>query len=114
MSIVTRGLGQPEDGALVALGLGLSTAVEPDGIMACVAAGSGSMTCTLSTSTRTVGGAPSFGPVVVIPPTRKPTTYADLAATITGSSSVSATLDYSLNVDLLVAQLTDALLLDLV
>lgn len=114
MALVTHGLGQPEDGALVALGLAVSEQVP--GALVALLAGSSSVSATLDSTTiapeQPAGGFP-FGQVVVLPPYR-PAVVGDLVATLAGSSSVTASLDFAIDTDLLVAQLTDALLLDLV
>lgn len=105
MAIVARGLGQPEDGALVAAGLGTAEPAAP-GTMSAQLVGTGSLTATASTDTGVAetppsGGSPFpppwYGPRVVPtrpkPPRKKTrrTQPVDLAATVQGGSTVTAT-----------------------
>ena len=114
MAIVTRGLGQPEDGALVALGLAVVEQVP--GAITAILSGSSSVTASLTSTSvepETPAGGFPFGEVVVLPPYR-PAVVGEMSARLAGSSNVTAAIDFTIDADLLVAQLTDALLLQLV
>lgn len=93
MSIVARGLGQPES-PLVTQGLGQTEPAAP-GAMAALLAGAGSLTGTLTVDTGTpptpppTGGA--FGAWAI--PIRLEHLTADMGATLTGSSSLTGSLE---------------------
>jgi hypothetical protein len=97
VAIVARGLGQPEDGALVAAGLGTAEPAAP-GAMAALIVGVGTVTATLVGDTGTPPEQPDrvgvFHARPQMPPLRPaPLHYiTDTAAHLTGGASVTATL----------------------
>ncbi len=97
MSLVTGGLGQPEQGAIVAGGLG---AAEPTAPGAIAGTATGVATCT-GTLTGTTGqpSQPIRGGGFVSPrfPDREQKIYADLAGVAVGSASCTGGLDFSFN-----------------
>jgi hypothetical protein len=114
MPIVVGGLGLPEEGSLVAGGLGVSES-SPNAMSATLA-GTSSLTATLT-------GVDNSGPPVAQPmgggaawyPLDRITTRPGrMAATLTGSSHLTARLDYEIDVDLLLEQFAAALLMDVI
>lgn len=116
MAIVAHGLGQPEDGALVALGFGIAGA-EPNALRANLG-GSSTVTARLedgAAPAAVAAGSPHFrGWVIPVLPTAEKPTVAPLAASLTGSSTLTARIDFTIDPDQLAYELTVALLLDLV
>lgn len=117
MPIVVGGLGLPEDGALVAAGLGASGA--PVDTLRARLAGTSDVLATLSDGsepTPVTGGGGAFVVVSRIPrlQPRRGNVPAWAAARLSGSSSMTADIDFALDPDHLLADLAAALLLDLV
>lgn len=88
MAIVAQGLGQPEDGALVAGGLGLTEQVA--GAITAHLTGGGTLTATL-TATGTTGGHPAGGATrTFYIPAPPPRIVAPIAAHLSGSGDLYA------------------------
>lgn len=94
MSIVSSGLGQPEQGALVAGGLGLSEPVAPGSISAALN-GSATITATLTAVSGAIRAAGNrrnrrtyFTPTV-----------ANISAAITAGATLSADIEFTANFD---------------
>ena len=99
MAIVARGLGQPEDGSLVAGGLGTT---EPDlNAMVASLSGSGTITATLTATTTVVatGGHSGKWDGILQPPRRRQTVAAFMSADLHGSSRLHAEITFSANFD---------------
>jgi hypothetical protein len=126
MAIVARGLGQPEDGALVAGGLGTSepapagsisatiagtssltaelTAATPSGAMAVAIAGTSSLTAVL-TATGVQPGQPSGGNTSPWLSFKRGAIAGEMSARLAGSSFLTADLDFSIDFDAELEQL---------
>ena len=107
MAIVARGLGQPEDGALVVGGLGTVT-VGPNAMSATLT-GTSTLTATLTAGDVEPpvvgGGAPGGARVrfVQLPPlVNQPRS---ISATLTGSGELTAHLDFTVDFDAELEQL---------
>jgi len=123
VAIVTGGLGQPEEGSLVAGGLGISE-TNPNALRA-VLSGSGAIVGTL-----TDGGAPAPAPeppavghvirrpyrYLQPPPlTREPDPIpVSAVAHLSGSGRMTGRLDFTLDADYLAWRLAEALLLEMI
>lgn len=119
MAIVAHGLGQPEQGAIVAGGLG-ATEVDPNALRA-VLSGSGAILATLTDGATPEPpapagtGSPGFqGWVIPVPQQAPKAKPGHLVATLTGTSSLTASIDFTIDPDQLAYELSVALLLDLV
>ncbi len=121
MAIVTGGLGQPESGAIVAGGLGTSQ-TDPNAMRATLAG-----SCTITANLTATGSTPEPEPTTgsggrnrYLPSTKtlRPriefVTAARITAHLSGTSHLTARLDYEIDPDVLVAELAQLLLLDLV
>lgn len=115
MAVVLGGLGQPEESPLVTGGLG-QAGTAPPGAMRATLAGSGTVSGVLTADGAPTPPAAGGGRFVLagLPRPRPPAIPAYLAATLAGSSSVTADPTYRIDPDALVAELATALLLDLV
>jgi hypothetical protein len=121
VAIVTGGLGQPEEGALVVGGLG-ATETDPNALRATLGG-----SCTI-VAVLTDGGTPAPAPPRTggggyyqprpVPAKKKPRKRkpipANAAAHLHGTSNVYARIDFTIDPDQLAYELTVALLLDLV
>lgn len=116
MPIVVGGLGLPEEGALVAAGLGAAGAAT-DSLRARLA-GSSDVTATLTDGAAPTpappAGAPGLGGWVLPIPYRRPTHPAPIAAHLHGAGGLTASIDLALDPEWLAHELAVALLLDLV
>lgn len=123
MPLVTGGLGQPESGAIVAGGLGASE-TNPNAMRATLAGTSG-LTATLTNGSApptpppeptTGGGRNHYLPSTksLRPRIEYAPTPAWATAHLSGTSRVTAHLDYVIDPDVLAAELVHLLLLDLV
>jgi len=117
VAIVAHGLGQPEQGAIVALGLG-ATEVDPNALRATLS-GSGAITADLTDGgapAPVAAGSPHFRTSWVTPvlPQAPEPIPGRLEATLTGSGHLAAVIDFGIDADALAYELSLALLLDLV
>lgn len=121
MPIVSGGLGLPEEGALVAAGLGVSE-TDPNALRAHMY-GEGSLTGTLADGAQappTIGGGAlvalrSTYPKPKPPRRKKPQPIAGwLSAHLTGSGLITAQIDFEIDPDQLAYEFAAAFLLDLV
>lgn len=98
MPIVAHGLGLPEEGALVAGGLGLTEQVA--GAMSATLTGSGTLTATLTTTTTNTPPAdPQTGRPGNWRPKKKPAVTVELSARLGGRSTFAADLDVAVHMD---------------
>lgn len=119
MAIVAHGLGQPEDGALVAGGLGIAES-DPNALRA-VLSGSGTLTASLANGTpqpeppRRSGQAARYRPFVYPKPAPSPAAIpAPMVAHLSGSSALQSSLNFVIDPDYVATELAQWLLLDLV
>lgn len=105
MAIVARGLGLPEDGALVAGGFG-TVEVDSNAMTAALTGSTATVVATLTAAgdTATVGvfgGAKFIEPRHLVWPAvpKKPKQARPITATLTGSGRIVATLDYTIDFD---------------
>jgi hypothetical protein len=118
VAIVAHGLGQPEEGALVVAGLGVSE-TNPNALRA-VLSGSSSLTANLTDGAMPEPPAPSVGSpgfrgwVIPVPPQGPKAIPGRLHASLTGGSSLTAAIDFTIDPDQLAYEFSVALLLDLV
>lgn len=112
MAVVGRGLGQPEDGALVTGGLGLAGVADPNAMSAHLS-GSGTVTADLTAAVTILP--PLFGGGPARPKARPKAHVANGTAALAGAGTVSASLtfvdhwqatdDFNINVELLLLEL---------
>jgi hypothetical protein len=121
VAVVVGGLGQPEKGAIVALGLGAAE-TDPNALRA-ILVGSCTITATLTDGSTPAPEQPTTGgggrylsvqkpprPFVIVPII----VPAPMVAHLSGSSTLTARIDFEIDPDALARELALALLLDLV
>jgi hypothetical protein len=122
VAVVVGGLGQPEKGAIVALGLGAAEA-NPNALRATLV-GSCAITATLTDGSTPTPEQPTTsgggGRYLSVPKPPRPFTIvpiivpAPMVAHLSGSSRLTARIDFEIDPDALARELALALLLDLV